>query len=128
MAVSKGHNSDEDTLPEKLYYKIGEVSEIAGVPPYVLRFWEGEFKRIRPTRTPTGQRLYRKKDVELILRIKHLLYDEHFTIRGANRFLGTLREEEPPSPSHPALKEIKAGLEEILALLDRDWRSIRTEF
>lgn len=109
----------EHYFPEKLYYKIGEVSEIAAVPPYVLRFWESEFKRIKPTRTPSGQRLYRKKDVLLVLKIKHLLYNEHFTIRGANQYLNTLKEDSSLSPSVPALEEIKAGLKEILAILKR---------
>jgi DNA-binding transcriptional MerR regulator len=74
-------------IPDKLYFKIGEVSDIAGVPAYVLRFWESEFKRIRPKRTESGQRLYRKNDIELILKIKHLLYDKKFTIQGAKRHL-----------------------------------------
>ena len=58
-------------LPDKLFFKIGEVSEISGIPTHVLRFWEAEFKQIRPKRTPSGQRMYRKKDVELILKIKY---------------------------------------------------------
>ena len=70
-------------LPDKLYFKVGEVSSIVGVPAYVLRFWESEFKKINPKRTSSGQRLYRKKDVELILWIKHLLYEKKFTIEGA---------------------------------------------
>ena len=74
-------------LPDKLYFKIGEVSEIAGVPAYVLRFWESEFKMISPGRTPAGQRQYKKSDVELILTIKHLLYDKKYTIEGAKRHL-----------------------------------------
>jgi len=60
-------------LPDKLYFKVGEVSSIVGVPAYVLRFWESEFKKINPKRTPSGQRLYRKRNVEVILRNKHLL-------------------------------------------------------
>ena len=74
-------------FPDKLYYRIGEVSKIAGVPAYVLRFWESEFSAIRPGRTPSGQRLYRKKDVELILTVKQLLYDKKFTIEGARNQL-----------------------------------------
>lgn len=77
----------EAGIPDKFYFKIGEVSEIAGVPPYVLRFWETEFKKIRPKRTAAGQRLYRRQDVLLVLRIKHLLYDRKFTIEGARRHL-----------------------------------------
>jgi len=72
-------------LPDKLYFRVGEVSRLAGVEPYVLRFWESEFPQIRPKRTPSGQRMYRKKDVETILAIRHLLYDLKFTIPGARQ-------------------------------------------
>ena len=75
-------------LPDKLYFKVGEVSTIVGVPAYVLRFWESEFNKINPKRTPSGQRLYRKKDVELIIWIKHLLYEKKFTIEGAKLYKG----------------------------------------
>jgi len=74
-------------LPDKLYFKIGEVSSITELPSYVLRFWETEFKRIRPKRTSSGQRLYRKRDVELILKIKYLLYEKKYTIQGAKQHL-----------------------------------------
>ena len=74
-------------IPDKFYFKIGEVSEIAGVPSYVLRFWETEFRQIRPKRTESGQRLYRRQDVILILKIKHLLYHRKFTIEGARQHL-----------------------------------------
>jgi DNA-binding transcriptional MerR regulator len=74
-------------IPDKFYFKIGEVSQLADVPPYVLRFWETEFKQIKPKRTEAGQRLYRKQDVLLILRIKKLLYDRKFTIEGARQHL-----------------------------------------
>jgi DNA-binding transcriptional MerR regulator len=74
-------------IPDKFYFKIGEVSDIAGVAPYVLRFWETEFKQIKPKRTDAGQRLYRKQDVALVLRIKHLLYHRKFTIEGARQHL-----------------------------------------
>jgi DNA-binding transcriptional MerR regulator len=74
-------------LPDKLYFKIGEVSELAGVPTHVLRFWESEFPRISPRRTDSGQRLYTRRDVELILEIKALLYGRKFTIEGARRHL-----------------------------------------
>jgi DNA-binding transcriptional MerR regulator len=75
------------TIPEKLYFRIGEVEHIAGVPAYVLRYWESEFKLLRPKRNPAGQRLYRKRDVELVLRIKSLLYDERLTLEGAKKRL-----------------------------------------
>ena len=74
-------------IPEKQYFKIGEVSEILNVESYVLRYWESEFKILKPTRTRARQRLYHKKDLELLMEIKHLLYDEKFTIAGAKKRL-----------------------------------------
>ncbi|MDR3701112.1 MAG: MerR family transcriptional regulator [Candidatus Sulfopaludibacter sp.] len=74
-------------IPDKLYFKIGEVSELLGVEPYVLRYWEGEFAVLSPKKSGTGHRLYRRKDVELLLRIKHLLYEKRFTIEGARQSL-----------------------------------------
>ena len=79
-------------IPDKFYFRIGEVSEIVDVPPYVLRFWETEFKQIKPKRTRAGQRMYRKQDVALVLRIKHLLYDVMYTIAGARRQLKLMRQ------------------------------------
>lgn len=75
------------TIPNKLYFKIGEVSEITGMEPYVLRYWESEFKTIKPSRTQSNQRIYRRKDVETILEIKKMLYVEKLTIAGARRKL-----------------------------------------
>ena len=77
--------------PEKQYFKIGEVSEILDVEPYVLRYWESEFKILKPTRTRARQRLYHKKDLELLVEIKHLLYDEKFTIAGAKKRLQDMK-------------------------------------
>src|SRR5207247_2915501 len=74
-------------IPDKLYFKIGEVSELLGVEPYVLRYWETEFPVLSPKKSGTGHRLYRRKDVELLLRIKHLLYEKSFTIQGARQTL-----------------------------------------
>jgi DNA-binding transcriptional MerR regulator len=74
-------------IPDKLYFRIGEVEAITEVPAYVLRYWESEFKLLRPKKNPAGQRLYRKKDVELVLRIKTLLYDERLTLEGAKKRL-----------------------------------------
>lgn len=74
-------------IPEKLYFKIGEVSTLLEVQPYVLRYWETEFPQITPVKSRTGQRLYKKQDVELLLRIKELLYDQRFTIDGAKQAL-----------------------------------------
>ncbi|MFO7667323.1 MAG: MerR family transcriptional regulator [Desulfobacterales bacterium] len=76
-------------IPDKLYFKIGQVGKIAGLPTSVIRFWETEFSKINPKRSSSGQRLYRKSDVEVILKIKHLLYDKKFTIRGAKKYLGS---------------------------------------
>jgi DNA-binding transcriptional MerR regulator len=72
---------------EKLYYRIGEVEQVTGVPAYVLRYWESEFKLLRPKKNPAGQRLYRPRDVELVQRIKTLLYDERLTLEGAKKRL-----------------------------------------
>ena len=72
---------------EKLYYRIGEVESLTGVPAYVLRYWESEFKLLRPKKNPAGQRLYRRRDLELVQRIKTLLYDERLTLEGARKRL-----------------------------------------
>src|SRR5712692_12110519 len=74
-------------IPNKLYFKIGEVSHLVGVEAYVLRYWESEFPGLSPRKSETGQRMFRRKDVELLLRIKHLLYDQKFTIEGARKAL-----------------------------------------
>ncbi|RMG00162.1 MAG: MerR family transcriptional regulator [Nitrospirae bacterium] len=75
----------ERSIPEKLFYKIGEVGRITGVEPYVLRYWESEFPFLRPRKSRSGQRLYVKKDIETILEIKKLLYDERYTIEGVKK-------------------------------------------
>jgi len=77
----------QTTIPDKLYFKIGEVAKMADVPPHVLRYWETEFVAIRPKRASSKQRLYRRKDVELILNIKSLLHHQGYTIAGAKKFL-----------------------------------------
>src|SRR6266478_9721676 len=74
-------------IPDKLYFRIGEVSELVGVEPYVLRFWEGEFPAVGPKKSGTGHRMYRRKEVELLLKIKYLLYEKKYTIEGARRYL-----------------------------------------
>jgi DNA-binding transcriptional MerR regulator len=79
-----------DGLPEKTYFRIGEVAKITGVKAYVLRFWETEFKMMAPPKSRSKQRMYRRRDIEMILRIKHLLYQEKFTIAGARRYLQDL--------------------------------------
>ena len=104
-------------IPDKLFFKVGEVSTIAGVPAYVLRFWETEFRRIKPKRTPSGQRLYRKSDVELILKIKHLLYDKKFTIPGARQHLNDGARKNNRRPDTLTLGEIRRELEAIRKML-----------
>ncbi len=103
-------------FPDKLYYKIGEVSEIAGVPPSVLRFWQTEFPRINPRRTPSGQRLYRRNDIELILKIKTLLYEKKFTIQGAQQRLKTGSGKKTPAQTM-TLDEIRIELQIIRNIL-----------
>jgi DNA-binding transcriptional MerR regulator len=82
----------EPIIPEKAYFRIGEVSKILDVEPYVIRYWETEFRTIKPVRTKTSQRLYRKKDVQELLTIRNLLYSERFTIDGAKKQLYKTRE------------------------------------
>ncbi len=74
-------------IPDKLYFRIGEVSRLAGIKPHVLRFWETEFPGLGPKKSGTGQRQFRRKDVELVLEIKRLLYEKRFTIEGARKYL-----------------------------------------
>ena len=81
-------------IPDKSYFRIGEVSKILGVEPYVVRYWESEFKTIKPVRTTSDQRLYRKKDVEELVTIRNLLYSEQFTIAGAKKKLSGLKRED----------------------------------
>ncbi|VEN73860.1 conserved hypothetical protein [Candidatus Desulfarcum epimagneticum] len=106
--------------PDKLYFRIGEVSEITQIPTYVLRFWETEFKKIKPQRTPSGQRVYRKEDVELVLKIKRLLHDKKYTIQGAKQFLLTEGGQNPKASAGrgKAIEEIRSALTEIRKLLD----------
>lgn len=112
--------TDGKEIPDKLFYRIGEVSRIAGVPATVLRFWEGEFRRIKPRRTEAGQRMYRRSDVELILEIKNLLYVQKFTIKGARQHLkDKSRTSNPTSPpSRGILRQLRSELKQIRDLLD----------
>jgi DNA-binding transcriptional MerR regulator len=105
-------------IPDKLYFRIGEVSTIAGLPTHVLRFWETQFKKINPKRTSSGQRLYRKNDVEVILGIKSLLHEKKFTIKGAIQHLKTHPPIQKSSPSVDTLKEIRLELEKLRNMLD----------
>lgn len=130
-------------IPDKLYFRIGEVAKLCAVPAYVLRFWESEFSQLRPNKSGTGQRLYRKRDVETALRIKRLLYDEGYTIVGARQAFATearaeaearanaprgtpgrkkLGQPELPlpvveTPGERRLQHVRGELRELLALL-----------
>ncbi len=105
------------TIPDKLYFKIGEVTTITDLAAYVLRFWESEFNIISPKRTESGQRLYRKADVESILKIKYLLYEKKFTIQGAKKILKAGNKTSDPIPQ-TAFEEIKSELQQLRAMLD----------
>ena len=100
-------------IPEKRYFRIGEVSAITGIESYVLRYWETEFPRIKPARSRSGQRLYKKSDIEIILEIKDLLYQRKFTIAGAKRYLQKKHKE----PDLPADGSLSATLEQVRAEL-----------
>ncbi len=115
MATPTRHPPD---IPDKLFYRIGEVSRIAQVPQSVLRFWENEFPRIKPNRTEAGQRLYRRRDVELILSIKHLLYDRKFTIKGARQHLRKSQADEKLLSEKTTIQEIYDELKQIREMLE----------
>ena len=121
---AKPNRSTEIIVPDKLYFRIGEVSQLCRLPAYVLRFWETEFPQLKPIKSSTGQRMYRRKDVEAVLRIKKLLYEEGFTIAGARQQLRaeskTEKNQTPlpfPIQSSADLKRIRHGLQEILGML-----------
>jgi DNA-binding transcriptional MerR regulator len=110
-------HSDPPHIPDKLFYRIGEVSRIAGVPASVLRFWENEFPRIKPRRSDSGQRVYRRSDVELIMTIKHLLYDRKFTIKGARQYLKSKSSTEPQPIDSDLITLLRNELQHIKDLL-----------
>jgi DNA-binding transcriptional MerR regulator len=138
----------ERMIPNKLFFKIGEVCEITDTQPYVLRYWESEFPALAPAKNTSGQRIYRRRDIETVLRIKQLLYEEGFTIAGAKKRLEMEMAGRTPSPSSAphggnggdgaaasaasgasgsdatkkALHEIRDQLREILTILDRNDR------
>jgi DNA-binding transcriptional MerR regulator len=108
-------------IPNKQYFKIGEVSTLSQLEPYVLRYWETEFKMIRPVRFGSNQRMYRRKDVELIFEIKKLLYDEGFTIAGARKKLLQNSKEEKEKKSLPIQKaDGPANLEPLIREIQKD--------
>jgi DNA-binding transcriptional MerR regulator len=123
-ATAKLTTAGEVVIPEKLYFRIGEVAQLCRLPAYVLRFWETEFPQLKPVKSSTGQRMYRHKDVENVLHIKKLLYEEGFTIAGARQHLraenkGDKKQNPLPFPERPSsdLKQIRQGLREILNIL-----------
>ena len=120
--------TDENTLiPDKLFFRIGEVSQLVGVEPYVLRYWESEFPGLSPKKSNTGQRMFRRKDVEMLLNIKQLLYDKKFTIEGARKALksekiATLMIAEPDVPARqevlfPALDPLPGIRQELVDIV-----------
>ena len=112
-------------IPDKLFFRIGEVSSLLGLEPYVLRYWETEFPTLSPKKSSTGHRLFRRKDVELLLKIKHLLYEKRFTIDGARQYLHAeaksanqkeVKQEQQDLFLDP-MPEIRKELAEILKML-----------
>jgi len=124
-AAAKIAKTSEVIIPDKLYFRIGEVAELCRLPAYVLRFWETEFPFLKPVKSSTGQRMYRHKDVENVLQIKKLLYEEGFTIAGARQHLkaehkSNGKKQAPlPFPEKPPtdLKYLRQGLRDILTML-----------
>ena len=125
-----GRATQNPEIPDKLYFRIGDVARMCAVEPYVLRFWESEFPQLKPNKSGTGQRLYRRRDVEMALRVKRLLYDEGYTIAGARQIVqaelrnGKNRQPELPLEQRQAvertevrLHKARKELREILGLL-----------
>ena len=125
-----GGNNEQTIIPDRTYFKIGEVAEIVGVEPYVLRYWESEFPALRPIKSRSQQRMYRKRDVELLLKIKKLLYEDMYTIAGAKKQLNRMTEKtestqmalklsSPNGNDHSELlKKIEQELRDLVKLLD----------
>ena len=123
-AAARKEKETEILIPDKLYFRIGEVSRLCKLPAYVLRFWETEFSQLHPVKGSTGQRMYRRRDVETVVKIKQLLYQEGFTIPGARQHLRSeikLGKGQPPLPfpkqAAPDLQRLRAGLQEILEIV-----------
>jgi DNA-binding transcriptional MerR regulator len=113
-------------IPDKLYFSIGEVSKLTRTKPYVLRFWETEFPMLKPAKSKSGHRLYRRRDVELVLEIRRLLYGKGFTISGARKHLAHRSRSEAeqrhlflPALDSAALRAIRHELQSILTILSR---------
>jgi DNA-binding transcriptional MerR regulator len=128
-AINHVRESPTPDIPDKLFFRIGEVARVSGIKQHVLRYWETEFPSIAPKKSGSGHRLYRRKDVELILEIKRLLYEERFTIEGARKFLQHRPKRAPARKPAAAQGElfgsppgemdlIRKELQEILRILE----------
>lgn len=122
----KGHEAESSISRERLYYRIGEVSRITGLKPHILRYWESEFKVIRPHKGGSLQRLYRRKDLDLILKIKKLLYEEGFTIAGARKKIRDLeRSENKKLKLKVGEKGSNGEAHELLVAFEEELKGIR---
>ena len=130
QSIRKTTSASGSDIPDKLYFRIGEVARLCDVPAYVLRFWESEFPQLKPHKGGTGQRLYRRRDVEMALRVKGLLYDEGYTIPGARQLLkAELKQKEPqlalsiagasPAADPGQLRKLQKDLRDLYALLSK---------
>ncbi|MGP8258961.1 MAG: MerR family transcriptional regulator [Acidobacteriaceae bacterium] len=125
--ITRGSGAQSSEIPDKLYFRIGEVARLCKVPAYVLRFWESEFPQLKPNKGGTGQRLYRRRDVEMAMRVKTLLKDEGYTIPGARQVLKTEFKQKGPQLSLlgaevPGVKQLRAlrrELESIATVLSQ---------
>lgn len=122
-AARQGHTSSSEVLiPDKLYFRIGEVSDLVETEPYVLRYWETEFPMLKPAKSRSGHRLYRRQDVETILEIKRLLYGEGFTIEGARKQLSGNSQKSPQQKD-----SVRSGLDGVqLRAIKRELQSLLT--
>jgi len=115
------------SFPEKLFYKIGEVSRIVDVEPYVLRYWETEFSFLKPRKNKSGQRVYVKKDVELLITIKNLLYNERYTIEGVRKQLGLASAASEPKPSKDVQKKEARPASQVIEHVRKRLRDILSQ-
>ncbi|HEX2712666.1 MAG TPA: MerR family transcriptional regulator [Candidatus Acidoferrales bacterium] len=127
-----GDGQSAQEIPQKSFLRIGEVSRLTATKPFVLRYWETEFPTLQPVKSPKGHRLYRREDIDTVLKIKRLLYDEGFTIAGARRHLGQQGDngsdtpaqssslgELPSAISRRVLLDLRDALRAVLTLLER---------